>query len=80
MTRSAAVGFTRIAVIAGSVLLLELLCRTRVINPLTLLAPSEMASALAQLLWSGEVNHDIAQTFSTVIFRSTSPAPSGSQT
>ena len=66
MSRRAAVGLARIGVIVGSVLLLELLCRTGIINPLTLLAPSAMASALAQLLWSGEVNHDIAQTFSTV--------------
>ena len=66
MKRGLAIALARAGVIVGSVLLLELLCRTRIINPLTLLPPSEMASALARLLWSGEATPDIAQTFSTV--------------
>ncbi len=57
---------TRVAVIVGTILLIELLCRTKVINPLTLIPPSEMATVLAGLLASGQIKDDIVQTFSTV--------------
>jgi NitT/TauT family transport system permease protein len=66
VTRSRAVAWTRIAVVVGAVLLVELLCRTRLINPLTLIPPSEMAAALWELLASGQVQDDLVQTFSTV--------------
>jgi NitT/TauT family transport system permease protein len=64
--REHAVTLVRIAWLAGVVLVLELLCRTGIINPLTLIAPSEMAIALWHLLVSGEIKGDIVQTFSTV--------------
>ena len=66
MSRGARIAVARFGVIAGSVLLLELLCRAKAISPLTMLPPSEMAAALAGLLWSGEIRHDLVQTFSTV--------------
>ncbi|MEA2928604.1 MAG: hypothetical protein QOG38_1032 [Hyphomicrobiales bacterium] len=66
MTRPAAILWTRVAVIAGSVVLLEILCRTQIINPLTLIPPSEMVSALWDMIVSGRIWDDLAQTFSTV--------------
>jgi NitT/TauT family transport system permease protein len=66
MTRAARIAWWRAGVIVGAVALLELLCRTGVISKLVLLAPSEMAAALWELLLSGTINHDIVQTFSTV--------------
>jgi NitT/TauT family transport system permease protein len=66
MSRSAAIFWTRVAVIVGSVGLLEILCRRQIINPLTLIPPSEMASALWELIVSGKIWDDLTQTFSTV--------------
>jgi NitT/TauT family transport system permease protein len=66
MSRGAKILATRIAVIAGAVLTLEIACRAGLINPLTLIPPSEMAAAMVQILASGEINDDIAHTFLTV--------------
>lgn len=66
MTRAAAVVCTRVAVIAGCVLALELACRTGMIDKLTLIPPSAMAGAMLELLASGEISGDIAHTFLTV--------------
>jgi NitT/TauT family transport system permease protein len=66
MSRKAAIVLTRIAVIAGAIVALEILCRLKIINPLTLIPPSEMASALWELIASGQITADITQTFSTV--------------
>ena len=66
MSRKAAIALTRIAVIVGAILLLEFLCRRKIINPLTLIPPSEMASTLWELIVTGQITHDIAQTFATV--------------
>lgn len=66
MTRALAVTRTRFAVVGGVVIILELLCRSGVINPLTLLPPSEMVSALASLLISGRMSDDALQTFTEV--------------
>ncbi len=67
MSRAAAIGWCRAALIVGFVLLLEVLCRTAVINPLTLIPPSAMAVKLYEILVSGQMTHDIVQTFSTVV-------------
>ena len=67
MTRRAAIAWTRVAVVVGAVLLLEVLCRTAVINPLTVIPPSAMVVALWEMLRSGDITGDIAQTFSTVL-------------
>jgi NitT/TauT family transport system permease protein len=66
MSRAAAILWVRVAVIAGSIAVLEILCRLQVINPLTLIPPSEMATSLWDLLVAGKIQDDIAQTFSTV--------------
>lgn len=66
MSRGHKVLLARLALILGSVALLELLCRTGVINPLTLLPPSTMAAAMVQVIASGKVTSDITRTFSTV--------------
>jgi NitT/TauT family transport system permease protein len=68
MTRNAAISLTRIAVIVGGIALLEVLCRRHIINPLTLIPPSEMATSLWHLFGSQKIWDDIAQTFSTVAF------------
>ena len=46
MTRGRAVLLSRLGLIAGAIALLEVLCRSGAINPLTLLAPSQMAVAM----------------------------------
>jgi NitT/TauT family transport system permease protein len=67
MTRGTAVVWTRVAVIAGCVLALEIACRGGLVNPLTLIPPSAMAGAMVELLLSGEISDDIAHTFLTVV-------------
>jgi NitT/TauT family transport system permease protein len=66
MTRARAIFWTRIAVIAASVALVEILCRTGIIKNLVMIPPSAMAASMAHLLASGEITEDIARTFSTV--------------
>ena len=66
MSRQAAIGWVRVALIAGFVAALEILCRLKVINPLTMIPPSEMATSLWELMIAGKITDDIAQTFSTV--------------
>lgn len=57
---------TRIAFVAGSVLLLEALCRLGVIKPLTMVAPSVMAGEMLRLLLAGDITDDILQTTTEV--------------
>ena len=66
MSRQAAIGLTRVAVIVGAIVLLEILCQRKIINPLVMIPPSEMATSLWELFKSGKIWDDIAQTFSTV--------------
>jgi len=66
MSRQAAIGLTRVAVIVGAIALLEVLCQRKIINPLVMIPPSEMATSLWELFKSGKIWDDIAQTFSTV--------------
>jgi NitT/TauT family transport system permease protein len=56
------VGVTRVALVAGAVVVLELLCRLEMIPPATMIPPSEMLVALWQILKSGRANADIAFT------------------
>jgi len=60
-------GVIRLAVVVGAVGLLEIICRTGVISHRILIAPSEMAAAMWQIVASGEANADMARTFGTVI-------------
>jgi NitT/TauT family transport system permease protein len=63
MTRAA---YYRLAFIAGSVALLELLCRTGVIDHLTMQPPSDMVRDLVVLLASGSMNAAMLKTFVNV--------------
>jgi NitT/TauT family transport system permease protein len=56
----------RLLAIGGTVLLLELLCRTSVIDRLTMQPPSEMARDLFVLLASGSMNVAMLKTFTNV--------------
>jgi NitT/TauT family transport system permease protein len=53
------VAITRIVLIMGAFVVLEILCRLRVIDRLTMIPPSEMVEALWQILRSGQFNEDI---------------------
>ena len=64
MTR---IGWIRLFVIVIAVGLLELACRFGFISRLTVIPPSEMASALVALLASGEINSDIFRTLGVVV-------------
>jgi NitT/TauT family transport system permease protein len=66
MRRDHAITLTRTAWVVGAVLLLEAVCRAQLVNPLTLIPPSEMIAALWGMLVSGDMRADIVQTFSTV--------------
>jgi NitT/TauT family transport system permease protein len=60
------IGRIRVLVLVGVVLLLELLCRTAVIDPLAMIPPSAMASALWDLLRSGKIMPDLVKTLRNV--------------
>ncbi|GGF61305.1 hypothetical protein GCM10007301_21340 [Azorhizobium oxalatiphilum] len=66
LKREHALTLARLGVIGGAVLLVEALCRSGVINPLTLLPPSRMAADLFGLLASGQIAHDMAFTAGTI--------------
>jgi NitT/TauT family transport system permease protein len=63
MTRAARY---RLALIAGAIVLVEILCRTGVIDRLTMQPPSEMARDLAVLLASGKMNGAMLKTLANV--------------
>jgi NitT/TauT family transport system permease protein len=64
MTR---VGWIRLAVIVIAVGVLELACRTGLIDHRVVIPPSEMATALVRLLISGQADDQILRTFGIVI-------------
>lgn len=66
ISRAARIVWTRSAMVLGLVLLLELLCRTQVIKPLTMIPPSAMAVELIRLIAAGEIADDIKQTTAEV--------------
>ena len=66
LLRGRAALLVRVAVLAGLVLLLEVLCRTGVIDPLALLPPSTMVAAMMEELTSGDATAPMVQTFTTV--------------
>lgn len=63
MTR---VALLRLLLILGFVAAVELLCRIGVIDRFTMIPPSEMAAALAQIIASGKVGADLAFTFGNI--------------
>ncbi|HEV7406929.1 MAG TPA: ABC transporter permease subunit [Bradyrhizobium sp.] len=66
MTRRRAVLFVRIAVLAGMVATLEICCRTGIIDPLTVIPPSDMVASMVDHVASGELDESIVSTFSTI--------------
>ncbi len=67
MTRRRAALLVRAALLAGGIVALEICCRFGIIDPLTIIAPSEMAAAMIDRLGSGELNQSIVNTFSTIL-------------
>jgi NitT/TauT family transport system permease protein len=61
------VAWTRLAVIAGFVAVLEAACRIGLIKPVTLIAPSAMVASLAALLQKPDVLGDLAYTAINVL-------------
>ena len=59
---SSRVAIARAALIIGAFLALEVLCRTGVIDRITMIPPSEMLLSLWRILASGRFNDDIAFT------------------
>jgi NitT/TauT family transport system permease protein len=66
MSRKVAILWTRIAVVTAFIAALEILCREQIIKPLVMIPPSEMATALWDLIQSGKIKDDIVQTSTTV--------------
>lgn len=66
MSRGTAVLLVRTAWLAGSVLLLELLCRTGAISPQAVLAPSTMVAAMVEVIASGDATEPMLSTLTTV--------------
>jgi NitT/TauT family transport system permease protein len=60
------VGRIRLVVIVAAVGILEAACRLGLIDHRVVIAPSEMAAALARMLASGELNTDMALTFGVI--------------
>lgn len=61
------IGVLRLAVIVIAVGLLELFCRTGLIDHRVVIPPSEMADALVSLLISGQANEQVARSFGIII-------------
>jgi NitT/TauT family transport system permease protein len=59
-------GWIRLAILVGAVGLLEIVCRTGLVPATTVIAPSLMLASTAQLLATGDLWPDIAQTFSSI--------------
>ena len=59
-------GLIRLVVLVAFFGAVEALCRTGVISPKLVIAPSAMVEAMVKLLGSGELNADIGETLSSV--------------
>jgi NitT/TauT family transport system permease protein len=57
----------RIAVLAGSIVLLEICCRTGIVDPLTVIPPSEMIASMVDRIGAGELNESMVSTFSIIL-------------
>lgn len=66
MTRTAAILWTRIAVIAAGIAALEGLCRAGIVKPLVMIPPSQMTTALLEMAAAGRIEDDLAQTLTAV--------------
>lgn len=56
------VGATRVALVAGGVAIVEILCRTHVVNRLTMIPPSEMVTSLAHVVTLPKIQADLLFT------------------
>lgn len=56
------VALWRLGIVVGAVLLLEVASRAAWINPVSFIAPSQMAAGAFKILASGKYNHDIVVT------------------
>ena len=56
------ISLTRIALIIGAFAVLEVLCRSGIIDRITMIPPTEMFGALWQILMTGKFNEDIIFT------------------
>src|SRR6478609_9618482 len=61
------IGWWRLIVIVGAVGLLEICCRTGLVDHRVVIPPSEMADALVRLLIAGQANEQILRTFGIVL-------------
>lgn len=60
------VGWIRLAIVVGAVGLLEILCQTGVIRPLTMIPPSRMAVELWKLAENGKLAEPVTKTLGNV--------------
>jgi NitT/TauT family transport system permease protein len=60
-------GPLRVAVVIAAIALVELLCRTGVIDRFTMIPPSEMVVALARIILSGQIAADAAFTLTNIL-------------
>src|SRR5581483_6299127 len=67
MKRRHAALVVRVAVLAALVILLEMSCRTGIIDPLTVIPPSDMVASMIEQIGSGEFDASIETTFSTIL-------------
>jgi NitT/TauT family transport system permease protein len=66
MRRGRAALIVRTAILASSTVLLEIACRTGLVDSLTIIPPSDMLASMVGQIGSGELNASIATTFSTI--------------
>lgn len=65
--RVSRVALARTALILGAFAALEVLCRTQIIDRITMIPPTEMVQSLWQILLSGRFNRDIAFTIWNIV-------------
>jgi len=56
------VGATRVALVAGAVAIVEILCRTHVVSRLTMIAPSEMLVSMMHVITVKKIQNDLLFT------------------
>jgi NitT/TauT family transport system permease protein len=60
------VALLRVIVIIGAVAVVELLCRTGAISPMTMIAPSAMLVAMGHIIMGGEADADLVFTLTNI--------------
>ena len=67
MMRRRAALVVRTAILASSIVLLEIGCRSGLVDSLAVIPPSDMVASMVDQIGSGELNASIATTFSTIL-------------